>query len=242
MSYFLLHTACPRCGSSDAFAEYSDGHKWCFSCHKYVPAKIKSARQVEEILYDKKEYSKGVLPFDFTPEIPKEPYAWLKQYSLTNEEIKQNSLGWSESEGMLIFPYYEDERKENLLLWQGRYFPSRNPKVYTSGFPDDCILLHHNVSRTYPSRVVVVEDSVSAIKVSRVCDCTTLLGSNISKSKAIRLSKLYDHLTIWLDSDKLSSMVKFVEMYSILFKTIDYVYTEKDPKYYNEKEIQNALY
>jgi len=31
-SNFLRHTACPECGSSDANAEYDDGHTHCFAC------------------------------------------------------------------------------------------------------------------------------------------------------------------------------------------------------------------
>ena len=32
-----VHQPCPDCGSSDARAEYEDGHAWCFSCETYTP-------------------------------------------------------------------------------------------------------------------------------------------------------------------------------------------------------------
>ena len=32
---FIQHTSCDKCGSSDANAEYSDGHTYCFSCEAY---------------------------------------------------------------------------------------------------------------------------------------------------------------------------------------------------------------
>lgn len=34
-STFIGHFPCPSCGSSDAYAEYSDGHGYCFACCKY---------------------------------------------------------------------------------------------------------------------------------------------------------------------------------------------------------------
>lgn len=34
-SEFLQHEPCPKCGSSDALARYSDGHAHCFSCSYY---------------------------------------------------------------------------------------------------------------------------------------------------------------------------------------------------------------
>ena len=37
-SEFVTHEPCDYCGSSDANSVYSDGHKFCFSCHKYTPA------------------------------------------------------------------------------------------------------------------------------------------------------------------------------------------------------------
>ena len=35
-SKMLRHTSCDACGSSDANAEYDDGHTFCFSCHTYA--------------------------------------------------------------------------------------------------------------------------------------------------------------------------------------------------------------
>lgn len=32
---FLYHTACPHCGSSDAYGVYEEGSAYCFSCKKY---------------------------------------------------------------------------------------------------------------------------------------------------------------------------------------------------------------
>ena len=36
-SEFVRHTPCPNCGSSDANAEYSDGHTFCYVCHARTP-------------------------------------------------------------------------------------------------------------------------------------------------------------------------------------------------------------
>jgi hypothetical protein len=238
MSYFISHHSCPKCGSSDAYAEYDDGHFWCFSCKHFVPANALNIKQVERQLI---KTVKGVrpLPLDYTLEIPKEPYIWLKKYSLTNEEITNNKLGWSQSESMLIFPYFGEE--SNVICWQGRFFPARSPKVYTCGFPDSHILLHHSGDRNTLRRVVVVEDAISAIKVSRVCDSSELLGSNLSMHKAVGLSRTYSHLTLWLDYDKIKEMIKFIERYRSLYDKIDMVVTKTDPKEHSTEQIKEIL-
>lgn len=239
MSYFISHHPCPKCGSSDAYAEYDDGHFWCFSCKHYIPAKTTSIKQVEKTLAQNEGFVNSSLPSDFTRDMPKLPYSWLKSYALTNEEIDSNILGWSDDMEMLIFPFYGGENE--LLCWQGRYFPARNPKVRTFGNPDSHILLHNCVGEFFSKRVVVVEDSISAIKVARICTSSELLGSNLSMHKAIGLSRSFSHLTLWLDYDKIKEMIIFVERYRSLFEKVDMVVTEKDPKFYNEVQIKEIL-
>lgn len=233
-SYFLSHTACPKCGSSDAYAEYSDGHFYCFSCRYYKPAKIVSAKQVENALFQNVKQNIYDLPIDISKNIPIDPYKWLKQYGITTKEIEDNSLSWSGSREMLIFPFF-GETKDDVLFWQGRYFPARTPKVFTSGFPDKHLSIHSNENDS--SSVVVVEDSISAIKVSRVLNSSELLGSNLSKHKAMALSRQFDNLYIWLDSNKFQASIKFSQMYKPLFKQVVVVYSEKDPKEYSTQDI-----
>ena len=36
-SEYLFKEGCESCGSSDANAVYTDGHKFCFACEKYTP-------------------------------------------------------------------------------------------------------------------------------------------------------------------------------------------------------------
>ena len=55
-SEFVAHEPCEHCGSSDANSVYSDGHKFCFSCHKYTPAeginlKSQSTRKMTNVTF-----------------------------------------------------------------------------------------------------------------------------------------------------------------------------------------------
>lgn len=44
-STFIGHEPCPKCGSSDALARYSDGHGHCFSCLAYFKGEDEAPRQ-----------------------------------------------------------------------------------------------------------------------------------------------------------------------------------------------------
>lgn len=241
MSAFLYHEPCPKCNSRNNLGVWADGHKWCFGCGHYIPADITSLDQVEDLLNNnKKDNNDNNLPSDFSYTIPSQAYGWLKSYHLTNEEIVNNYIGWSNKEQMLIFPYYGGDDNE-LLMWQGRYFPARTPKVFTKGYPDKHLLLHASRNDAMANRIVVIEDAVSAIKVSRVCNSTELLGSYLSMHKAVRLSRYYSHLTLWLDNDKIKEMIKFSERYKNLFEKIDIIVSDKDPKEHSDVEIQRLL-
>lgn len=241
MSSVLSQGGCPKCGSSDAFTLYSDGHGFCFSCRKYKPATNININHVKDALSKRVERLSNALPSDSITELPKEPYLWIKQYGLTPEEISNNGIQWSSRNEMLIFPMY-GESKDEILMWCGRYFPSRSPKVYTSGFPDNHILFPHRSQPTLGECVVVVEDVVSAIKVTRLLPTTPLFGAHLSLRKAVRLSKMFAHLVLWLDQDKTKDMLKFKEKYSTLFESIKIVSTKLDPKEYSTEQIKEFLY
>jgi len=238
---FKYHEPCPRCGSKDNRAVYDDGHTWCFGCSKWTPPDGMSMKYLEHQLNQQVKGVGGIeFPPDFTPHIPKEALKWIKQYGITNEELSNNHIGWSNSRSMLIFPFYGD--KDELQIWQGRYFPKQNPKVFTEGERERFILLPSITSKLEDdSRLVVVEDPVSSIKVSRYVRCSPLMGASLSQQKAIRIAKEYSHLSIWLDFDKIDMMMKFTEMYRSLFDNIDFIVTEKDPKDLTDNDIKEKL-
>lgn len=236
MAHFIGHHPCPRCGSSDAYGEYSDGSWWCFSCKLYKPAK-NTLQSVTNLNVTKVTKELQGLPNDCVSDITGEPLLWLRKYHLTNENIFENNILWSASHEMLIFPYFEDG---NLLCWQGRYFPQRVPKTLTRGSHEQNLLLHY--CNNSDSSVCVVEDTVSGIKVSSIMDSCVLWGSNLSNQKARKLSKLYDHLVLWLDGDKTADMIKFQNRYGWMFKSCKVISTELDPKEHTTEQIKELLY
>jgi hypothetical protein len=176
---------------------------------------------------------------------------WLRKYGITNKEILQNGIGHSNSgvflvsrsitlAPLLVLPIWE--RASTLLLWQGRYMGEdrKYPRYYTVGLTDSVLPIYGYHSDL--SVVAVCEDILSAIKISRVCSSMPLLGSFLSKEKAIRLSKLYKGLIFWLDYDKADVAIKLADQYKPFFENVNVVVTEKDPKEYSTEEIQKCLH
>lgn len=235
---FLRHEACPNCGSRDNVGVWSDGHKYCFGGCGYFAAADNNVTTVKSRLFPA-EGSNGVPPFpeDTSIHIPEVPYSWLKK-CLDDEEILRHRIGWSQSKESLIFPIFDKDG--NLLMWQSRYFGSLGnfPKYLTKGYKGDIL---HVLGEHPTDRVVLVEDLISAIVVSRRENSMPLWGSTIHLKTLRHLSRYYGKLAIWLDADKLKEAVKAQGVARLLFDDVEILFSEEDPKYQNLEQLTKIL-
>lgn len=59
-SNFIRHTGCPVCGSHDACAIFSDGHRYCYSCNTY----FKPSSDKDVVMKEMKPVSKDIISFE----------------------------------------------------------------------------------------------------------------------------------------------------------------------------------
>ena len=86
-----------------------------------------------------------------------------------------------------------------------------------------------------------MEDCISAIKVARQCDAMPILGSHVSLGKLVELGKQYKQFYFWLDADKFKESMKQAQALSLLGPNVRVIYTELDPKEYDDVAIQKRL-
>jgi hypothetical protein len=135
------------------------------------------------------------------------------------------------------------------VAYNCRYFGD-NPKIpkYINEYPQgiskaQCLTLRKPERINVPA-MVLVEDQVSAIKVSRQAECMALLGTHIPNwlfEHIIAHSQYTSYpILVWLDPDKHKESI----VYSRVFRqyTPSYpIISDKDPKYYNDEEINGLL-
>ena len=252
MSQFVTHEPCPQCGSSDNLGVWDDGHKWCFGCGYYIKGNgLEAVKEfaVKEANKNKELKSNYVsLPSDFTYNLPSIALTWLRKYGITDKEIRDNKIGWSETYGQLIYPCFD--LYGNLLLYQGRAFNERlcpGARFHTEGQTEKVYHILQN-NTNYPfddvpflNHVVVVEDMVSCIKVARHMPCLVLFGSIISAERLINLGKRFRRLSIWLDKDKAIYAVKRAQVAMPMFDDVFVIISERDPKEYNDEQLRKYL-
>lgn len=230
---FLRHHPCEKCGSRNNLAEYANGW-YCFGCgFKEGKTDITSLRSRLE--NSRQEKKIGEL-LETSSHLPPKALKWLMQYGLTKEEISQ--FGWNDDRSLLVLYQGND-------YWQARNFAENSSIKYMSQGKKP-ILFYENgfVTETPTSdKVVMVEDIVSAVKVSRVCTSLPLLGSTIALETILRclerdISKVY----IWLDYDKAKESLKAARNASQILGEVRTIVTELDPKELSNEKIKEKIY
>lgn len=229
----IIREQCPRCHNigkdrtGDNLARYSDGTGYCFSCGFF---------DRPQYLIKPKEKQQQVLTYYGNLErVPRESvgYAWLKQYDLTDNEI-DTYYQWNEIKQQLVFVKTLTSIEEYVSI---RSFSYGKPKALSYGKKPYQVLRQH---KNKP--IVLVEDLVSAIKVSRHYNAVSLFGTTCPKEALESLLSVSKHLYIWLDRDALEKALKIrSDAFKQDFIIASLIRTELDPKNYSDNEIINIL-
>jgi hypothetical protein len=245
MAIFVEHTACPRCGSRDNLARYSDGSYWCFGCHLLGRASDSGYIHHNETHSQLKEEYVSLQP-DLCFDYPGHVVSWLARYGISVGEAIKHGWKYSPYWDQLVFIFNDEEG--NPACVQARNFrKGAKTKYYNQGSPSNVLPVF------YPKRegeagegmdvaIVVVEDALSASRIASSCPSMPCLGSYLPSHKLMALKRLkFNRLITWLDSDKLKESREIAQRAKWLGFDTRVVYTELDPKEYSNEEIKAYL-
>lgn len=236
MANYTHHESCPNCGSRDNLACYDDGSKWCFGCRYYEPPQgLARLHSTFRKMDDGGKWGDLFLPDDATYRLQQNHLDWLGQYDITRSEIIRYRIMSSKEKG-LILPIFNN--KEELLFYVNRPMQVGKPKSLDNGRKPFVIF---KGTTENSDTVVLVEDYISALKVSRVAPAVPLFGSFCSLEVAARLAKRFSTCLLWLDRDKAKESLRQALRLSPYFKVCRSVITDLDPKFYNKQEIEDYV-
>jgi Zn ribbon nucleic-acid-binding protein len=243
MSEFLRHAPCPKCGSKDNLAVYSDGGSHCFGCGYHPKREI--SPYVHEHDAGRLENSAPSRLKRFVSELEKEyseqAIQWAAHYALGVEQLLRANCLFSKQRQQLAFLWCDDSG--NVILAQGRNFKADSKLKYiTYGTPEDVLpIYYHRDGSRRTNRLVIVEDALSAIKISSLSDSMPCLSSDLSRTKLNRLARLYGAFTVWLDSDMFHKAQRIARRLELMGCEAKAVWTELDPKCYDLEAIDKVL-
>lgn len=164
-----------------------------------------------------------------------------EKYEITEQELIDNGVLCCPSRNSFIFPVYnllgyEIGILERWYAWTGDakrvlYYPQVDyPVMY---MPRTCAL---------SDTMVVVEDVLSAIKVSRIIPCCALLGTHLSRDVMLKFKEVgIKSLIFALDPDAAGKAIKLKKEVSLWFDEVSVVLLSQDPKDMPMSELQDIL-
>lgn len=169
---------------------------------------------------------------------PKNVQDWFVENGLTNQDLLDYDVTWSESRKAVVFPYYT--MKGQLFAYQERTFNGDPRKWLTFGNIGSHVLTYSPDDDPTPDLCVVVEDIVSAIRVGHVATVMPLFGTALDEKHTAYLLDFYRRVIFWLDADAVPKAMLHSRKFSTLGGPLHDAYvlkTEGDPKSYSQQQI-----
>lgn len=236
MAKFVKHEPCPSCGSRDNLGRYSDGSAFCFGCHYVERANVSPFVEERNGKTNIQHNESGILalPSGSTTSYPEHVVLWLGKYGISVPEALRAGFVYEPQREQLLFPFYN--RNGDLCCIQAKNFNvqrASKAKYYNTGEKAQSWTIYG----TGPI-LVMTEDAVSSLKVSRQTAAMPLLGTHISRDKLAALRSIYKSLIVWLDSDKWKEARDIADAAKLLGFPAKTILTPLDPKEYTNEEIQ----
>lgn len=147
--------------------------------------------------------------------------------------------GQTRGDNLRVYKELEDvqgEPKSKIFIPEGRAVQSWHRLGYTTAAITKATYNPLEFPNFMQGMLVVVEDQVSAIKASRLVDCVSLLGTNLSSTKIreiadeIAKQKIYEKVVILLDNDAYAKAISMLIRYRAMLPGICIRKLDKDLK------------
>jgi hypothetical protein len=186
-----------------------------------------------------------IVPLDYS-KVPAAAAAWCYKGNVTDDDINEHSIGWSAVYNRVVIPIYKTgilptKNVANLAGWIGRdvfydYDKSTGAKYIIRKINmDDRIYFTINKDS---DKLVIVEDVLSAIRVSREKQVNTLALLNTHIPPELMQELRRYHLHVWLDSNVYAKSIRFVRQCIALGGRASVIRTDLDPKDVDQKELE----
>lgn len=214
------------------------------------------------------------LPSDFTTDTKEwniHAKTWVKRYGIHDNELESNNVGYSERLGAVVFPVFGKEGTLDCYQYRpivrevgesraagDKPHTERAYPKYITRFREDAVRgvsvfislpnwVDNAGSTESPANVVVTEDVLSAIKVSRVPKNVgvAILGSSLKEQQAVKIAKLAPNVTIFFDNDNRQvqenqdKAKKLIE--PLVCGKVRIIEADKDPKDHSISELESIL-
>jgi len=165
---------------------------------------------------------------------------WLSKAGLTFEELDREQFLWSQKKETLYIPV---RQMDELVGYVRRSFQEGKDRYRTLKVNKDRWFGYY-ADDPPTEKIVIVEDTLSALRVRDVCDSLSLLGTNLLPgAQALILEKRYKEAVIFLDADNPTVRSEARHIGKKLPQLpVRFIETGSDPKYYSKSQLEELIY
>lgn len=214
------------------------------------------ARSISEMVKHRKELDAYLaevgtleLPDDLTYDIPPEGRVWLAKAGVPRYLADAYEIQYSPSMARVVIPVWDKFNSYKLLAVQCRaVFDGDKPKYLNkSGGDTTAVLLwskpDYRLKEPPRNRVVLTEDAMSMIRVGRMYEAVSSLGTYLSPKHVSKILDEYGVVYIWYDGDEagINGAAKAKKALEMQGAEVHVITTDKDPKMYSNDEIMRII-
>jgi hypothetical protein len=224
---------CFRCGRSGYYGNRS-------------ALKIKQAREASQVTerdsnpHVAKRYPGGSTVLT---DWPPKARAWIGKSGITAAEIEKYGIAYNDDIGRVVIPWCDDDG--NVLSWQTRRVHDWDDKPKYLTYWRDRVPVVLDASGGKGRSIVLVEDFLSGIRVSRYSPVMVLQGVKLMPDNLSYIMQFgYNDFLVWLDDDNMQ--VKMAQLtlkrnLDKIGKCLIYHANGVDPKESTDEEIKSIL-
>lgn len=228
-------------------------HCYRATCARGNPGGFISARPASSLDYITKKPKKKKQPKPFkwgTNPLSNEQFDFFKyKYGLTGPEIEEQGFKWAPEIERVVMPVMDIRGYEYAVnaRWYVELADWSNAETKAILYFDnvDVPRMHFPARAGYSTSkpLYLVEDIISAIKVSRYAQCAALLGTNVGPDIITHLAEIgFQDIRIMLDPDATGKAIAVKRKYNLYFRNLSVVVlSKKDPKDLSEGELLEVL-
>lgn len=219
-------------------------HRHCFRCgvSNFEGHGIRSIELIERHKKERAIKREAIvqLPEDFTLDVPQRAAVWYYKYGISAELAASYGIGYTPELDRIVLPVFEDE--ELIAVQMRAVDPWRKPKYLNPIGPKVSSAIFESAPAT--GVTVVVEDILSAIKVGRVHQATSILGTNMTDARALKIASRNHTALLWLDGDRagIKGTIPAERQLAILGVNVRRIRTTDDPKTYSLQDIRSIIH
>lgn len=252
----IRHDCAPSRDPSLMISNTPEGYRcYCFRCKESsFEAKVLSLAERVALTKEQREADANVdrqaMPAPLVPwdQWPAEAMLWFLKAGLDGTDAFSMGAGYHVATRRVVLPLLHSYGglHSRTGVWQARaVFPQQKPKYLTSKGPRGVGLYHFD--KRYPSKVVIVEDILSAWKVAQACPrvaAVPLTGTTMHDEHLALILKMDMPALVWLDPDEpgKAAAKKVLRRLEVFGVEADNICLECDPKLMTYERIKWVVY